>query len=87
MIYLLITFLVHLYQSTGKNAAAQTQLNQNSEESGYSKIHQRDGPESYELSDRDMDLNTQIGDDDATKIGTEDEVDWIDRRESERLRL
>jgi hypothetical protein len=45
-----------------------------------------DGPEAYELTehdqdhDRDLDLASGSGDDDATKIGREDEVDWIDRR-------
>lgn len=88
LIYLLITFLVHLYQNTGRNAAAQAELARNGEESGYAKLDQRgDGPEAYELSERDVDLNTQIGDDDATKIGTEDELDWVDRRDSDRVRL
>jgi hypothetical protein len=92
LIYLLITFLVHLYQNTGKNASAQSDLEKHGSESGYAKLDQRgdgarDGPESYELSDRDVDLNTQLGDDDATKIGTEDELDWVDTSNNDRVRI
>lgn len=92
LIYLLITFLVHLYQNTGKNASAQTALERSAPESGYAKLDQRgdgvrEGPETYELSERDMDLNTQLGDDDATKIGTEDELDWVDTRSNDRVRI
>ena len=90
LIYLVITFLVHLYSSTGLNATASTGGADGSphdaEQAGYSKLpssartngHARsrpsdeDGAEAYELTEQD-------DDEDATKIGGEDEVDWIDR--------
>lgn len=95
LIYLVITALVHLYQHTGQNGAALAeQQARNGAENGYAKIDQRisgDGPEAYELTeqdnDRDLDLASGSGDDDATKIGREDEVDWIDRRGGQRVRL
>jgi hypothetical protein len=53
LIYLVITFLVHLYQSTGITASSK----QTSEEEGYRKLD-RDGPatdaEAYELTDQDL---------------------------------
>lgn len=79
LIYLVITFLVHLYQNTGQNATkAATVDSTNAQENGYAKVHQhqrnesQDGPEAYELTEQDM-----SGDEDAVKIGTEDEVDWM----------
>lgn len=91
LIYLVITFLVHLYQTTGKNATALAEKTRDGE-NGYAPVGQHpdtDGPESYELAehDRDLDLASGSGDDDATKIGGEDEVDWIDRRSNTRVRL
>lgn len=81
LIYLVITFLVHLYSNTGKNAAAQVQIDSsNASENGYAKLHnggrlrtsseEDEGPEAYELAEQD-------GEEDAVKIGTEDEVDWM----------
>ena len=52
----------------------------NATENGYSKLAQNhrpasvDGPESYELTEQDL-----SGEEDAIKIGTEDEVNWIRR--------
>ena len=97
LIYLLITFLVHLYQHTGQNAQKQ---HQDTVETGYSKVNQ-DGPEAYELQqhslerDREVDHDNDFGSgstlrsgsDDATKIGGEDEIDWMDRRDRPGVRL
>jgi hypothetical protein len=98
LIYLVITFLVHLYQSTGiVGASSRTETNQ---EAGYSKLNGNgnanahgdsreslDGPEAFELTDRD----TDSAEEDAIKIERqEDEVDWMDpdQREARRgLRL
>jgi hypothetical protein len=97
LIYLVITFLVHLYQSTGIVGASRRI---DSEEAGYTKLngngtarpaaHDPDGPEAFELTDRDLDNLSE--DEDAAKLGgqDEDEVDWMDpdQREVKRgLRL
>lgn len=80
LIFLLITFLVHLYQNTGKNAEAAKREGDRPgvAEAGYSKLNgsaaHEEGPESYELADQDL-----SGEEDATKIGAEDEVDWLHR--------
>ncbi|KAL7424243.1 hypothetical protein Q5752_001829 [Cryptotrichosporon argae] len=89
LIYLVITALVGLYMGTGKNAqrdwageaeaaAAGVDTGTGSgrrEGEGYRKIEGResDGPEAFELEERESD-------EDATKMGREDEVDWVDRR-------
>jgi hypothetical protein len=76
LIYLLITFLVHLYASTGKNAAASTSaVREVDSVAGYSKLDPEGGAESFELAEQES------GDEDAVKIGTGDEVDWLDGRE------
>lgn len=76
LIYLVITFLVHLYQLTGKNADTSTADRPEAQEAGYAKIQQAGqeyaGPEAYEMADQDF-----SGDEDAVKIGGEDEVDWL----------
>ncbi|WVF72001.1 hypothetical protein IAT40_006812 [Kwoniella sp. CBS 6097] len=109
LLYLIITFLVHLYSNSGKNAllqSAEGSANLNAEEAGYSKIHAAendnrpgggggygleeddDGPEAYELSDRDIgfDGRARAGGSgsgsgsasDEGKVGGEaDEIDWI----------
>jgi len=86
LIYLVITFLVHLYQSTGKNASTVV-LPDDAQEAGYSKLDQRtshegEGPESYELTEQDL-----SGEEDAVKIGGEDEVDWIGRQNGKAMPL
>ena len=82
LIYLVITFLVHLYQSTGIIAASK----QTSEEEGYMKLD-RDGPpaEAYELTEQDL----GDSDEDAVKVGGVDGDDWADpgRREIKGVRL
>lgn len=85
----MITFLVHLYQTTGIIGAAQR--TQSNEEAGYTKLNGAHGQtahtdgvgheaEAYELTEHEL----SSGDEDATKIGGEDEVDWMDpdRREA-----
>lgn len=85
LIYLIITFLVHLYQSTGIKAASKNPT----EEEGYTKLD-RDGPavdaEAYELTEHD--LGDSDVDEDAVKVGG-DEDDWADpgRREMKGVRL
>lgn len=93
LIYLLITFLVHLYANSGRNsglergepeegAAAYTKLTQHSNEED--TLHgDDDGPEAYELTEH----ASVSGESDAIKIGREDEVDWIDRPRSGGVRL
>jgi hypothetical protein len=90
LIYLLITFLVHLYANSGRNAsrddaepeAAYTKLTQNTNEDD--TLHgDDDGPEAYELEEH----TSVSGESDAIKIGREDEVDWIDRPRSGGVRL
>ncbi|KAL1411021.1 hypothetical protein Q8F55_001966 [Vanrija albida] len=83
LIYLIITFLVHLYQNTGRNAGTRS-VESNAQEAGYSQLATRgggdpdaDGPEAYELTEHGSD-------DDAVKIGGEDEVDWIGNGEPHR---
>ena len=74
LIYLVITFLVHLHQHTGQNANRNGTLGVETGE-GYAKLdqaHELDEQESFELADQDL-----SGDEDAVKIGTEDEVDWL----------
>jgi hypothetical protein len=84
LIYLVITFLVHLYQSTGIIASSR----QTSEEEGYMKLD-RDGPatdaEAYELTDQDL----GDSDEDAVKVGDGVEDDWADpdRTEVKGVRL
>lgn len=83
LVYLVITFLIHLYSNSGRNAG----LNAEEEpEAGYAKLNQHgepvglpDGPEVFELTEHDGSENgTELtGDEDAVKIGTEDEVDWM----------
>lgn len=81
LVYLVITFLVHLYSNSGRNAS----LNADTEpEAGYAKLTQRDGhevegAEVFELTEHDGsdDDTAMTGDSDAVKIGTEDEVDWM----------
>lgn len=81
LIYLVITFLVHIYQTTGRNGAALAadSARPQAEEAGYAKIQRHsadpDAPEAYEMAEQD----SFSGDEDAVKIGTEDEVDWIDK--------
>jgi hypothetical protein len=77
LIYLVITFLVHLYQNSGKNATASIPVDSsNAQENGYAKLNQRntseEGPEAYELAEQEF-----SGEEDAVKIGGEDEVDWM----------
>jgi hypothetical protein len=89
LIYLVITFLVHLYQTTGRHAVQSVEQREGGAESGYAQLPQRDGPEAYELQEHEHDemtLGSGSGDDDATKIGGEDEVDWM-RREGSRVRI
>jgi hypothetical protein len=84
LIYLVITLLVHLYQSTGIVGATKRITN---EEEGYTKLD-RDGPassaEAYELTEQDQDLDS---DEDAVKIGGDE--DWADpdSREMKGVRL
>lgn len=87
LIYLLITFLVNLYSTTGKNALAKPEIvdSENAPQNGYAKLngHARsgsmggeadaDGPEAYELGGIDGDHDLREGEDDAVKIGGEDE--------------
>jgi hypothetical protein len=82
LVYLVITFLVHLYSNTGRNAG----LNADEPEDGYAKLTQRegrdglpDGPEVFELTEADAsdDDTAMTGDSDPVKIGGEDEVDWM----------
>lgn len=74
LIYLVITFLVNLY-ATGVNT-------EEDKEVGYAKLPREEngGPEEFELEDQSM-----SGDEDAVKIGTEDEVDWMGRDRGVRL--
>lgn len=76
LIYLVITFLVHLYQHTGKNAESSSTDKPEAQEAGYAKLQQAgqepDGPDTYELTEQDL-----SGDEDAVRIGGEDEVDWL----------
>ena len=76
IIYLVITFLVHLYSNSGRNATKD-----NTEpETGYAKLNQNghdvEGAEQFELTEQDGSLS---GDEDAIKIHTEDEVEWMER--------
>jgi len=89
LIYLVITLLVHLYQSTGIVGASKRIP---SEEEGYTKLDREGpsmGPEAYELTEQDLELDS--GDEDAVKVGTVDgdEDDWADpaRREIKGVRL
>lgn len=91
IIYLVISGLVHLYATTGRNAAVYGVEGEgrrtDAEEEGYAKLNQNerngdarqhvlsdiaeeDGPEAYELTERSSD-------EDAVKVGGEDEVDWL----------
>jgi hypothetical protein len=77
-----ITFLVHLYQSTGIIAASKY----TSEEEGYTKLDRDGAPaEVYELTEQDL----GDSDEDVVKVGAEDEDDWADpnRREMKGVRL
>jgi hypothetical protein len=82
LIYLVITFLVHLYQSTGIIAASKY----TSEEEGYTRLD-RDGPpaEAYELTEQDL----GDSDEDVVKVEDGDEDDWADphSREMKGVRL
>lgn len=76
---------MNLYSNSGKNAQA---TEDREAEAAYSKLPRADGsgpdgpdgPESYELTEQDL-----SGDEDAVKIGGEDEVDWIGRERRVRL--
>jgi hypothetical protein len=86
LIYLVITFLVNLYQTTGIIGAS-TRI-ANNEEEGYTKLEGNhlglDGEETssaemFELTEQDLDS----GDEDAVKIGAgtrlhEEEDGWMD---------
>nr|XP_031861156.1 uncharacterized protein CI109_003517 [Kwoniella shandongensis]KAA5528228.1 hypothetical protein CI109_003517 [Kwoniella shandongensis] len=81
LIYLIITFLVHLYSNTGRNASEASAEPANAEEAGYSKLtngeasrrlDDLDGPEAYEMTEQE-----ESGEEDAVKIGGEDGVDWM----------
>ena len=74
LIYLVITFLVHLYQNTGKNADSSVSGQPEIPEAGYAKLHQTGlgEHEAFEMADQDL-----SGDEDATRIGGEDEIDWL----------
>jgi len=84
LIYLVITFLVHLYQSTGIVGASGRIPN--NEEEGYTKLeigmgHDRDSggnssAEMFELTEQDLDLDS--GDEDAIKVKDGDDDDWMD---------
>ena len=80
LIYLVITFLVHLYQHTGQNAQLAKLERLDAPEAGYAKLQQagleQDGADSYELTEQD-ELSE---DEDAVKIGGQDEVDFLNRQ-------
>jgi hypothetical protein len=89
LIYLVITFLVHLYQSTGIIGANNRLEDSRNEEAGYTKLNgtrpaggngEELEAEAYELAEHESGSSL---DEDATKIGG-DEVDWMDpdRREA-----
>jgi hypothetical protein len=94
IIYLLITFLVHLYSTSGRNANRSIE-EPGATEAGYAKLNQQaaaahdadadadGGPESYELTEH----ASLSGESDAVKIHGEDEVDWINRDRSGGVRL
>ncbi|OCF55863.1 membrane protein [Kwoniella mangroviensis CBS 10435] len=83
LLYLIITFLVALYSTSGKNAELNKELDQsNAEERGYSKLEQNghaaaanddddDGPEAYELAERESES------DEGRKVRGGDEIDWM----------
>ncbi|CAK9783958.1 membrane protein [Cutaneotrichosporon oleaginosum] len=76
LVYLVITFLVHLYANSGRNAAL------NEAEAGYAKLTQREevaeGAEIFELTEANgSEDSVSTGESDAVKIGGEDEVDWM----------
>lgn len=83
LVYLVITFLVHLYSNSGRNAVNGAE----EPEAGYAKLTQRDGrddglpdgPEVFELTEAEgsEDGTAMTGDSDPIKIGGEDEVDWM----------
>ncbi|BEI95079.1 hypothetical protein CcaverHIS631_0100280 [Cutaneotrichosporon cavernicola] len=88
LVYLVITFLVHLYSNSGRNAMI---MGDGEPEAGYAKLDQRDrgedglpdGPEVFELTEAEgsQDGSELTGDSDAVKIGGEDEVDWMQHDE------
>jgi hypothetical protein len=90
LIYLVITFLVHLYQSTGIMGVSGRIPN--NEEEGYTKLdtdqgHDRDSggnssAEMFELTEHDLDLDS--GDEDAVKVRGEDDDDWMNPDSQER---
>jgi hypothetical protein len=78
LIFLHMTWLVHLYSNSGKNALAQKEDIFNAKEEGYEAVRDRPasaasidedlgGPESYELATQD-EMRVPIG------------VDWMDSR-------
>ncbi|WVR05371.1 hypothetical protein IAU60_002385 [Kwoniella sp. DSM 27419] len=89
LLYLIITFLVHLYSNSGKNASQAKDASLNAEEAGYAKLNgnlgrahedeEDDGPEAYELHDR---VEAEGSSEEGTKVGGEDEVDWMGRGSS-----
>lgn len=91
LIYLVITFLVHLYSNSGRNAQSTADDAARGAENGYAKLTQNaprrmaedDGPEAYELTEQ----GSLSGDEDPVKIGGEDEVDWIDSERRGGVRL
>ncbi|GMK55026.1 hypothetical protein CspeluHIS016_0200820 [Cutaneotrichosporon spelunceum] len=84
LVYLVISFLVHLYANSGRNRAHSDEA-----EVGYAKLTQREGeldpegPEAFELAEAGSDeyeaseASHLTGDSDAVKIGGQDEVDWM----------
>ncbi|WWC69246.1 uncharacterized protein I206_103183 [Kwoniella pini CBS 10737] len=90
LLYLIITFLVHLYSNSGKNALNNKEDAINAEEIGYSKIQQNgndlhddenDGPEAYELTEHDV--SGSGSSDEGLKVRGGDEIDWINQNEND----
>ncbi|ORX33754.1 hypothetical protein BD324DRAFT_638450 [Kockovaella imperatae] len=92
LIYLVITFMVHMYQTTGQNAlsAEEAANHPEGQESGYAKLRQRnvsqddgpDGPEAYELAEQDDPVvfesvrGGQVNGH-PPEMDERDEVDWL----------
>lgn len=95
IIYLVISGLVHLYATTGRNAAKYAELDTvNADAEGYAKLnqnpHTNGGPREvlHDVGEEEddgpeayelTDRGSHSGDSDAVKIGGEDEVDWLAR--------
>lgn len=93
LIYLVITFLVHLYSNSGRNALQKENNgeeifdSERAEEQGYAKVstEQRE-----QRGDDDLDGDgpeayemadrDSSGESEAVRIGGEDEVDWMGRK-------